>query len=305
MTLASYRDMARQQIAQQQSREAFLAVRLRDAPRPNLSEEELLDAFEGMRGRLGQRPKLITFRQVIVVPKPTDSAVVAARAQARELRARVVEGEDFGELAREHSDDPGSAAQGGDLGWFRRGRMVEEFEEAAFSLGEGQISDVVESQYGFHVVRVDRIRPAERRASHILLRPHVSSADLAEASDTAESVASQARAGADMSDLFSRYSDPGAPDSLTVPVEELGNLPVGYDVLANAVVGDVWGPITYTTTQAETRYAVVLVTGLREAGAFTFDDVREQIAQQLTQDRQIEAILDGLRARTHIEIIRR
>jgi hypothetical protein len=69
------------------------------------------------------------------------------------LLARLREGADFAELAREHSQDPGSAEQGGDLGWFERGQMVRPFDEAAFALDAGEVSDVVETPFGFHIIR--------------------------------------------------------------------------------------------------------------------------------------------------------
>jgi hypothetical protein len=82
------------------------------------------------------------------------------RQQAEALRARAAGGEDFAALAREHSQDPGSAARGGDLDYFGRGRMVAPFEEAAFALEPGQVSQVVESPFGYHVIKVeDRRQP--------------------------------------------------------------------------------------------------------------------------------------------------
>lgn len=85
-----------------------------------------------------------------------------ARKRAEELLVvlRSNPGE-FEKLAREDSKDPGSAAQGGDLGWFGRGMMVKPFEDAVFNLQEGQISDVVESDFGFHIIRLTGVRPAQ------------------------------------------------------------------------------------------------------------------------------------------------
>src|SRR5690606_1996834 len=75
-----------------------------------------------------------------------------ALALALEIQEKAASGADFGELAKQHSDDPGSAANGGSLGTFDRSQMVQEFSEAAFVLPIGGISDVVESPFGFHVI---------------------------------------------------------------------------------------------------------------------------------------------------------
>lgn len=78
----------------------------------------------------------------------------AAHDKAEDLRRRAASGEDFDKLAKENSDEPGAKESGGDLGWFGRGRMVKPFEEAAFALKDNEISQVVESPFGFHVIQV-------------------------------------------------------------------------------------------------------------------------------------------------------
>jgi len=99
----------------------------------------------------------------------------AARAKIEEILAEARKDPDrFAELAKQHSQDPGSAPQGGDLGYFGRGAMVKAFEDAAFKLKEGEISPVVESEFGYHIIKLTGKRKGdggaeERRASHILI----------------------------------------------------------------------------------------------------------------------------------------
>ena len=87
--------------------------------------------------------------------------LVAKEEDAKKLAERAKAGEDFAQLAKENSGDGGSKEQGGMLGYFGRGQMVPQFEEAAFALKKGEISDPVQSQFGWHVIKLDATRPAK------------------------------------------------------------------------------------------------------------------------------------------------
>lgn len=95
-------------------------------------------------------------RHILIRSAPDDPPEERAEARRRieQIAERLKAGEDFAEVAREESEDPGSAAEGGDLGEFGRGRMVPAFEEAAFRLESGSTSDIVESQFGYHIIQV-------------------------------------------------------------------------------------------------------------------------------------------------------
>ncbi len=306
-TLGEYRDFNRQDLRQQQIVQLFMQSRLRDARPVDVSEQELLDRFQQVSPQLQQRPRTITFRQVVIAPQADSSAKARARAKADSLLERVRAGESFDSLARAYSDDAGSASVGGDLGWFRRGQMVPAFERAAFSLGTGQVSNVVETIFGFHIIKVERVRGrSEVQARHILVRPDITAEDVERARDTAQVVVDRAKSGESMVDLFDQYSDPQEPDSVTVPFTQMSQYPAPFSAaLRSAVGGQVVGPIEYGDASQDlsaVRLAVVKVLQVREAGAFTFDDVRAQIATQLQQQKQQQKILDGLRSRAYIDI---
>lgn len=88
--------------------------------------------------------------------------LVADEATAKEVKEKLAAGEKFEDLAKEYSTDPGSAQNGGDLGWFGEGAMVPEFQEAAFKLKEGEVSEPVKTDFGFHIIKVtETVKPFE------------------------------------------------------------------------------------------------------------------------------------------------
>lgn len=101
------------------------------------------------------------------------AALAQAKAKAEAVLAEARQGQQFGELAKRYSDDPGSAQKGGDLDFFGRGAMVKPFEDAVFAMKEGEIRGPVESDFGFHIIKLTGIRnekdSEQRRASHILI----------------------------------------------------------------------------------------------------------------------------------------
>jgi peptidyl-prolyl cis-trans isomerase SurA len=226
----------------------------------------------------------------------------AARAEADSVLGEIRSGGDFDELAQLHSDDIGSAELGGDLGWFRRGAMVAEFDDAAFSMMDGEVSDIVQTEFGYHIIKIERSRGGEKRGRHILIMPEMTEADIQTTRDTASVVLEQVKNGEPMEILFEQYSDEEAPDTVPVPFDQINELPPGYGVIGTAVANEVIGPIEYQTPRGDVRLAVVKVEEVREAGAYTFEDLRGQVAAQLQEQRQYARILEELRARTHIEI---
>ncbi len=118
---------------------------------------EDIDAYYKTHQEEFRTPEMVKARHILVKVDKTapEEAKKAAKEKAEGLLKRLKGGEDFAKIAAEFSDDPGSKAKGGDLGFFAKGRMVPEFEKAAFSLKPGELSDVVETPFGFHIIKVD------------------------------------------------------------------------------------------------------------------------------------------------------
>ena len=176
----------------------------------NVSEAEVQEAFERNKADIPKKEPTVTWRQIIVSPKPTAAAKELARARAESLLAEIKRGGDFEQLAKRESADSGSRVNGGDLGWNRRGRMVPEFDRWLFgyyALQPGNLSPVVETPFGYHIIRVDRANAAEVKSRHILITPNIDSADVARDRLEADSVAAKWRAGVAFDSLAKKYHD--------------------------------------------------------------------------------------------------
>ena len=160
-------------------------------------------ALYAERGDEYDRPERVRARHILrsVAQDAPQADVDRARSELETARTRAEAGEDFGALATELSQDPGSAQNGGDLGFFARGQMVPEFEEAAFALEPGQLSEVVRSNFGFHLIRLEERQDersvpldevGEELARELLRRDAVRGALRTKAEDLSQTVASGA-----------------------------------------------------------------------------------------------------------------
>lgn len=142
-----------------------------------------------------------------MTPTVGDAEKERVRLELNRLRERVLKGENFSMLATMYSEDPGSAQKGGELGFFGRGDMVGEFEAAAFVLKPGEVSPVIETKFGYHIIQLIERRGNTINARHILMIPKVSSNDLAATQQRMDSVLSLIKNGSiTFNEAARRYS---------------------------------------------------------------------------------------------------
>jgi peptidyl-prolyl cis-trans isomerase SurA len=265
------------------------------------TEKEMREYFDAQKSSLGSRPATISFRQIVISPKPSPAAKLKAKAQADSIVLELRRGADFATAAKRFSQDPGSKEQGGSLNWFRRGVMVPEFERVAFSLKPGVVSDPVESPFGYHIIQVERLQPGEVQARHILIVPDIDSAHVDSARTLADSVRKALAAGASFDSLQRLYHDRSAErDAESVPIDKL---PEAYSkVIAKADSGTLLPVFTMPGSGGRDQFVVLQVTSRRPEGEIKFEDVRDRIREQLGQQLAIRRYLDQLRKSTYVEI---
>jgi peptidyl-prolyl cis-trans isomerase SurA len=281
---------------------AFAELRKRAKP-VNVSDSEVTAAFEQSRAELQKRPPTVTFRQIIVAPHASAAAKAKAKAKADSLLVEIRKGGDFEQIAKRESMDPGTKALGGDLGWNRRGSgLVPEFEAMMFALRPGEVSPVIETAFGYHIIKVDRVQSAEVKARHILIAPVIDSADIAAAKVEADSVAAQWRRGVAYDSLVAKHHDPTEEKGVLQPFNR-DSLPASYQAaISGAKAGTITDPFQLANPRGQPKFAVVQVVTATDAGEYNASEIREQIRAQLADERSIRQLLDELRKETYVSI---
>lgn len=282
-----------------------LRARGRLAAPVSVTEQEVTDAFEKAKGNFPKRPATVAFRQLVVRPKGSPAAIKAAREKAEALIAELnKKGADFEQIAKRETMDPTTKETGGDLGWNRRGTMVPEFDRMMFALVPGVVSPFpVETSFGFHIIRVDRVQPAEVKARHILIVPVVDSADVAYAGLRADSALALWKAGTSFDTLVVRYHDnaevKGATDGM--PIDDL---PPEYKTALEGVTkGGFAKPFAILDPRGgKPKYFVVQVIDRQDGGEYTVADYRERIRTGLQQEKQYRRLIDQLRREQFVVI---
>lgn len=135
-----------------------------------VSRKEVEEFYDSFKDSLGIVPDKYTLAHIFQNPKTGEQIKKKAKDFAQSLLDTLKKGADFAELAKKFSGDQGSASQGGDLGFVKRGVLVPEFEAAAYSLSQNQISGIVETQFGYHIIQLLERRGDAVHARHILIK---------------------------------------------------------------------------------------------------------------------------------------
>ena len=222
----------------------------------------------------------------------TDAEVDEIKKKAEDVLKQARSGAKFEDLAKKYTEDPGTKDKGGDLGWLVQGQTVLEFEKAAFSLPKGQISDLVRTQYGFHIIKVLDKETAHTKPFEEVketLRPQLllDQADK-KASDTADQLSAAIRQSnkTSLDDLAKQYHltvSETRPVSAADPLIELANSKDAKDAIFRLRVGDLSLPI-----RTDRGYVVLVVKDIQPAHPGTLEEIRDKVNADLKRQRSGE-----------------
>ena len=265
------------------------------------TDAQMREFWEQNRDEQPKRPTAISFRQIVITPQPDSAAKARARQLAESLVVALRRGTIFADVAREYSADSASREQGGELGWFRRGVMVKQFEDVAFRLRPGAISDAVETDFGYHIIKVERVQPAEVLARHVLITPEIAPAQIQLARRQADSVHDAFAAGAAFDELARRYGDPS--EGKLVEEVAIAALPPDYQrAIGNDSVPGLKPVFEVGAETKRPKFVVLELVKRLPEGQLSFDDVKDRIRETLGQQLAVKHYLDILRRTTYVEV---
>lgn len=268
----------------------------------SISNGEVREFYATYKDSLPTQPEGIKLAHILMPVEASEATVDSTRAKITEILGEVQNGLDFADAARQYSQDA-SSETGGDLGWFGHGDMVPTFENAAFALVPGQMSGVVRTRFGFHLVKCLEKSADRVHASHILLLLAPTAADSAETYQRADSVATAARDSADYCALAQTYSQDAESQK---NCGELGWYPVAEmfpefkQALADAKAGDIVGPVS-----TKFGWHILRVLDRRTEHMLTLKDDWDAIKEMARRDKTNRVVSDwieGIRAETHVDI---
>lgn len=268
----------------------------------SVSNGEVREFYQTYKDSLPVQPAGIKLAHILLPVTVSQATEDSARLAITNILQEISNGLDFADAARRYSQDL-TAESGGDLGWFGRGDMVTAFEQAAFALVPGQVSGVVRTRYGLHLIKCEEKSGSRIHARHILLQLSPSLSDSARVYRLADSIATAAREGADFCALAQQYSQDQESQKNCgelgwYPISEM--FPEFKQALQGAPVDTIVGPVS-----TDFGWHILRVLDRREEQPFTLTDdwdaIKEMARREKTNDVVSEWI-KGIREETYVDI---
>lgn len=263
---------------------------------------EVEDFYDTYRDSLPNHPRSVKLAQLSLDLQMSPERQANMKAQAESLAVRIHNGESFEELAQQYSDDP-SGQNGGDIGTFSRGDLLPEFEKAALALNPDDISGVVKTQLGFHIIKLVEKSGNSFHAKHILLMEQPEAADSVRVEALANSLLDSLAGGADWNEIVKEYS---ADEANRANGGEMGwfalqDLPPEYrDKVEDLPVGKISEPLWL-----EGGLHLLKILDRRESRPFSLEedyDVLKEYARRQKSEQVISKVVDEMKDKVYLEL---
>jgi peptidyl-prolyl cis-trans isomerase SurA len=309
-------ELAREGTSEAQLRERYRAEIQRQALANQLLRRQLnLDLevspveaeayFAKHRDEFPMKPADFRLALIQIPIEPEEAELAKARTRAEAALARVKKGESFTRVAQEVSEDPTTKNSGGDLGFFGKGQLEPVFEQTAFSLSPGEISGIILTPFGFHIIRVEEVDTAkgEVHARHMLFRIPLTPEDQERAEKKADIVYQKAIGGGDFSALIAEYSSYGGDqggggDLGFMPASEFS--PEIKAVLDTLKTGNISSPLV-----SPQGYVIFRMLDKRPERQYEMEEIKDDLPEfvrRLRLQNQYEDWVAALRKKAHVEI---
>ena len=246
--------------------------------------------------------------QIVKQPPVSAEALSEAKEKLTNLRQRIIKGESFSTLAILYSEDPGSAKKGGELGMFSRGEMYPEFEAVAFGLKPNQVSDIIKTKAGLHILQLIERKGDYVNVRHILIQPKVSPFDLAKASAYLDSIAGVIkRDSISFEKAALKYSDdPGKingalmvnPQTNTSRFEAKQLDPKVFFVVDKMKVGEISKAVPMTTEEGKQAFQLLYLKVRTDPHKANLKDDYNKIQNWALEEKKGKAIDDWIKSKT-------
>ena len=258
----------------------------------------------------------VRLAQIVKLPPVNDEEIERVKNKLQEIRYRVLNGENFATLAILYSEDPGSSKQGGELGLFGRGEMYPEFEAAAFSLKEkNEVSDIIKTDAGFHILQLIERRGEYVNVRHILLRPKVSPLDLAKAKVELDSIANLIEEGKfTFDEAVQEFSEDPSKNNGGLVLNPMTNTslfesdqldPKVFFVIDKLEVGEISAPVQFQTQEGKDAYRILYVKDRTEPHKANlkqdYDKIQEWALEKKKQDELLKWVNEKVK-NTYVKV---
>ena len=267
-----------------------------------VTDKEVDDFYKERKQELPKRPPEITLAQIVVLPEVDSLVDAKTRAKATDILKEIRAGGNFEELAKKYSEDE-SAERGGDVGTFRRGEFEDSFEKAAFALEPGQVSDLVKSRFGYHIIKMVEKQDDAAHVKHILIKTVPTDEAEQSARALATSVRKRIESGETFESMAQKYSqDPqsAAKGGVIGSFVQESLSPV----IKTAIKGVPVGGVTEVVPM-DIGYYIFKVVGKAPERDYTFDEIKDRLRQLVIQEKsqnEYDSWVAELRKKTFVDV---